>query len=632
MRQFRLDYSLKNIPIPSRDNYLRNLIEKAESVLKRMRWKAHFFLKGEKSQENTRNFGLSSNKTPPTVLELKPFEEDVIKLLETIKFRDTKDYFQDTLANDLKKINSSDKMFVFADKTRNIYETSLDTYNKLLHDNITKTYKHGSEENISEINNELNHIAKKLSIGNRIECMKKREAFVSLKDHKVNFQTNPKCRLINPAKSDSGKISKLILDRLNTKLRTILNVNQWRNTQNVIEWFGSIEEKTRHSFISFDIVDFYPSTSENLLDQALCWASNLADISDEDISIIKHARKSLLFNHGRPWIKNNNSNLFDVTMGSYDGAEICELVGLFILNHLGKKFGKNNIGLYRDDGLAAIKNRSARLADKTRKELHKIFEQFGLKITAESNLHVVNFLDVTFDLSTGKYKPYRKPNDDPLYIHKHSNHPPSILRQLPASINKRISTLSSDKQVFDDAVQTYQNALGHSNFSHKLEYMPHVKQQPRKNRQRNIIWFNPPFSKNVKTNIARSFLKLVDTHFPTGNKLHKIFNRNTVKVSYSCMSNVKSIITSHNTRIIRKSQPQDINAENSYMSNTGNLTPMDKSTFRWFRWIHRTNVYPVGEVFFRWKINDVMTHGKQISVKLRLSDGSIGSIGQASLL
>ena len=86
MRQFRLDYSLKNIPIPLRDNYLRNLIEKAESVLKRMRWKAHFFLKGEKSQENTRNFGLSSNKTPPTVLELKPFEEDVIKLLETIKF------------------------------------------------------------------------------------------------------------------------------------------------------------------------------------------------------------------------------------------------------------------------------------------------------------------------------------------------------------------------------------------------------------------------------------------------------------------------------------------------------------------------------------------------------------------
>ena len=75
----------------------------------------------------------------------------------------------------------------------------------------------------------------------------------------------------------------------------------------------------------------------------------MANISDEDISIIKHARKSFLFNNGKPWIKNNNGNLFDVTMGSYDGADICELVGLFMLNHLEKLFGKENIGLYRDD-------------------------------------------------------------------------------------------------------------------------------------------------------------------------------------------------------------------------------------------------------------------------------------------
>ena len=122
-----------------------------------------------------------------------------------------------------------------------------------------------------------------------------------------------------------------------------------------------------------------------------CAVSFKPNCSHEDISIIKQARKSLLFNNGKPWIKNNNSNLFDVTMGSYDGAEICELVGLFILNHLGKSFGKENIGLYRDDGLAIIKNKSARLADKTRKELHKAFEQFGLKITAQSNLHVVNY-------------------------------------------------------------------------------------------------------------------------------------------------------------------------------------------------------------------------------------------------
>ena len=83
-------------------------------------------------------------------------------------------------------------------------------------------------------------------------------------------------------------------------------------------------------------------------------------------------------------------------MGSYDGAEICELVGLFILNHLGKTFGRENVGLYRDDGLAIIKNRSARLADKTRKELHKVFEQFDLKITAEANLHAVKLSRCNF--------------------------------------------------------------------------------------------------------------------------------------------------------------------------------------------------------------------------------------------
>ncbi len=73
--------------------------------------------------------------------------------------------------------------------------------------------------------------------------------------------------------------------------------------------------------------------------------------------------------------------------------------------------------------------------------------------------------------------------------------------------------------------------------------MKQALQKTRRNRQRNIIWFNPPFSKNVKTNIARNFLCLIDKHFPPNHKLHKIFNRNTVKVSYSCMNNVKSIIS-----------------------------------------------------------------------------------------
>ena len=79
MRQFQFDYSLKNIPLPSRDAYLKSLIEKVESFTKRMRWKAHFFLKGEKMPSQNNPFGLPSNKTPPIVMETKPFEDELHK-------------------------------------------------------------------------------------------------------------------------------------------------------------------------------------------------------------------------------------------------------------------------------------------------------------------------------------------------------------------------------------------------------------------------------------------------------------------------------------------------------------------------------------------------------------------------
>jgi hypothetical protein len=108
--------------------------------------------------------------------------------------------------------------------------------------------------------------------------MKKGEAFIYLKDHKENFENNRKCRLINPAKRESGKLSKVILDKINSNLRQKLNSNQWRNTQQVISWFGNINNKDRHSFISFEIVDFNPSISEKLLNEALTWASDSATI------------------------------------------------------------------------------------------------------------------------------------------------------------------------------------------------------------------------------------------------------------------------------------------------------------------------------------------------------------------
>ena len=111
------------------------------------------------------------------------------------------------------------------------------------------------------------------------------------------------------------------------------------------------------------------------------------------------------------------------------------------------------------------KKGTKRLADKARKDLHKLFaENFQLKITAEICHQTVNVLDLTFNLLEQSYKPYRKPNNDPLFINSHSNHPPSIIKQIPLSVNKRISQLSSDQNAFSAAAPMYENALNHSNY------------------------------------------------------------------------------------------------------------------------------------------------------------------------
>ena len=245
-------------------------------------------------------------------------------------------------------------------------------------------------------------------------------------------------------------------------------------------------------------------------------------------------------------------------MGSYDGAEICELIGLFILNTLQDRFGKN-VGLYRDDGLAVVNTRSdGRLSDKERKELTATFEDLGLKITAMTNQHRSNFLDLTFDLNDASTNRTEKPTDDePLYINRSSNHPPPIIPELPHSVNRRINVLSCDKKTFEAAAPTYNDALTRSNFNTQLKYeQPDLNARTQHKRQRNVMWYNPPYSKNVKTSIAREFLQLIDKHFPPNNKLHKLFNRHTIRVSYSCSENMKSFINRHNKTILEKHNQQ----------------------------------------------------------------------------
>ena len=325
-------------------------------------------------------------------------------------------------------------------------------------------------------------------------------------------------------------------------------INLWKSARDVLTWYRNCHTNQKSSFINFDIIDFYPSITESLLLKAINHAKQYTEILDNEIDIIIHAKRTLVFNGGEPWKKKGNDSGFDVTMGSLDGAETCELVVCYILSLLQQIHGKS-IGLYRDDGLG-ISTLSAKQTEKGKQNICKVFSDNGLRITMEVNKKVVNFLDVTLDLKTGQYKLYMKPNNKLQYINVHSNHPPSTLKSIPQSINKRLSEISSCKEAFYKAAPTYQQALDESGFDFKLHYEDSQHETIKRPRKRNIIWFNPPYDLSVKTNIGKEFLRIITKCFPPSNKLYKIFNRSTVKLSYSCMPNMKAMIDGNNKKLL----------------------------------------------------------------------------------
>ena len=147
----------------------------------------------------------------------------------------------------------------------------------------------------------------------------------------------------------------------------------------------------------FDIEEFYISISKELLLKALTCAKTLVSISDEEVNTILHSRKSLLLNNRDVCIKKNRDP-------DFDGAELSDLVGLYVLQFLGEKYGKYRIGLYRHDGLACFESTNRNQADRIRKDFIKDFkEDFNLGITCETNLKAVNFLYVTPNLTTCKF-------------------------------------------------------------------------------------------------------------------------------------------------------------------------------------------------------------------------------------
>ena len=204
----------------------------------------------------------------------------------------------------------------------------------------------------------------------------------------------------------------------------------------------------------------------------------------------------------------------------------------------------------------------------------RAFKLLGLQIEIASNLKIVN---ITLNLNNNSFKPFCKKNSAPTYINIDSNHPRLLLKQIPNAVNQRINRQYSCKRIFEESKIIYDEAFKNSVFQGWLEYVNPVNSSSNgrsnssgthalvkigdtnnnhtnrwgKNRNRRVIWFNPPFCKLTNINIGKYFLNLLDKHFNRDNPLRRIFNRNTLKIIYSGTKNMYSILNNHsNTRLL----------------------------------------------------------------------------------
>ena len=153
-----------------------------------------------------------------------------------------------------------------------------------------------------------------------------------------------------------------------------------------------------------------------------------------------------------------------------------------------------------------------------------------------------------------------------LYINAKSNHPPSTIKNIAENVTNRLTRNSANEGIFDAHIPPYKQALISSGHSDNIKFDHNVKQQQqqqqrqsrKKTRGRRITWFNPPYSLNVKTNIGKIFLQLVKECFPPNHILHKICNKNTLKISYRTMPNMGSHISKHNNKILSQNLQQNL--------------------------------------------------------------------------
>ena len=299
--------------------------------LTRCRWKL-FHVKNPGNSRCKNTFGFNTTNPAPPDPDLKKFEESMLDLINKVKTRPVANQFQQDLRNKVEEIHNCPDIIISADKTHNFYRMAPKDYKKLLTENVTKDYRQVDEDVEAEINAEAAIIAKDLDIDDRVDIFSHKDPYLTVKDHKGTFPARIEARLINPSKSQMGKVAKTILDRIISTIKSKTGLTQWKSTGEVITWFNSIENKRNKYFIKYDVISYYPSITEALFNQSIDFAKTLTPISDDELKILHNSRKQLVSWANKCWTK--KQGLFDVSMGSYDGAECCNLVGLFLLHNI----------------------------------------------------------------------------------------------------------------------------------------------------------------------------------------------------------------------------------------------------------------------------------------------------------
>ena len=300
MEPVNLGHSMKDIPVPKQKVYKQMMINSLEKFIQNLRWKIIFFLNPYNSKKKE-TFGFKTTNVPKPVPELEAFENDMLEMVKKIEYRNVNNKFQNELKKEQKFVQRQSKVFVAADKTTNFYLVEPNEYKNYVDKNVQKEYKKAKNQTVKKINQAHKNIVSNLGLEDRVFKTMDRQCFITAKDHKNDFKNAPSFRLLNPTKGEIGKIAKQILSRISNTIRGRSELKQMKNVYSVIDWFKTLDNKESLSFTIFDVVNYYPSITQELYEKAIAWAKTFEDISDEEVNILIQSKKTILYSNGAYW-------------------------------------------------------------------------------------------------------------------------------------------------------------------------------------------------------------------------------------------------------------------------------------------------------------------------------------------